>query len=758
MRALLKSLTLLSTMILLVACGGGGSVSRDDNGGNPGNGGGTPDPTISISMDVQDSEGNTDRDLTIDNPLTVVATVSDSNGDAVTDTLVTFSLSNSELAVFSNDTGTARTDDNGVASINMTVGALAGDGQITATIASGEEGTTTFSSSGSGGGSIQPATLQLFASTVQLPSSGSDDVELIALVKNEQSVLMEGVDVSFSVSNSADVELQLTQPTTAADGTARALLSTQNNATNRTVTVTAQTGTLVQTVDVEIFGTEVTINGTSSIILNDSVDLTLRVQDSDGVAIPNQAVAISAESGTLSSDSVVTGTDGQATVSYTGTASGEDVVTASALNATTTFTINVQEDEFFFTSLPDSEVPLNTEQSITVSWSKDGGPFAGGDVSFTASRGMIVSGQTAVTDEDGQASFVISSSNAGKSSITATGIDSDGNEVSARAEIEFIATVPATIQADATPDLIGPDGQTSTITAIVRDAEGNLVKGAVVSFNVDDTSTGSIAPSQSTTDSNGVASTVFTSGSVTSADAVVITAEINGNSTVSDTVTLTVGNRAFDVSIGTGNVVQKPDNATYLKEFAVFVTDAVGQPVEGVTLTASTTPTKYANNGVYRKGYWIWNGSAWIVTSDTITAICANEDIDADGILDLGADQTNRDGRLDMDDDSNGNGVLEPGEDLNDDGFLTPGIVGSISFANGNATDENGQAILELRYPRAYAPWYDTEITVFAQSTGSEASASMVFTLTAAAEDLDSEPDEPPPSPFGTGTSCLDIH
>lgn len=758
MRALLKSLTLLSTMILLVACGGGGSVSRDDDGGNQGDGGTTPDPTISISMDVQDSEGNTDRDLTIDNPLTVVATVTNSDGDAIADTLVTFSLSNSELAVFSNDTGTARTDDNGVATINMTVGALAGDGEITASISSGEEGTTTFSSAGSGGGSVQPATLQLFASAVQLASSGSDDVELIALVKNEQSVLMEGVDVSFSVSNDADVELQLVQPTTAADGTARALLSTQNNATNRTVTVTAQTGTLVQTVDVEIFGTEVTINGTSSIILNDSVDLTLRVQDSDGVAIPNQAVIISAESGTLGSDSVVTGTDGQATVSYTGTVSGEDVVTASALNATTTFTINVQEDEFSFTSLPDAEVPLNTEQTITVSWSKDGGPFAGGDVSFTASRGTIVSGQTAVTDADGQASFVISSSNAGKSSITATGIDSDGNEVSARAEIEFIATEPATIQADATPDLIGPDGQTSTITAIVRDAEGNLVKGAVVSFNVDDTSTGSIAPSQSTTDSNGVASTVFTSGSVTSADAVVITAEINGNSTVSDTVTLTVGNRAFDVSIGTGNVVQKPDNATYMKEFAVFVTDAVGQPVEGVTLTASTTPTKYANNGVYRKGFWVWTGSAWVVTADSITAICANEDIDADGILDLGADQTNRDGRLDMDDDSNGNGVLEPGEDLNDDGFLTPGIVGSISFANGNVTDENGQAILELRYPRAYAPWYDTEITVFAQSTGSEASASMVFTLTAAAEDLDSEPDAPPPSPFGTGTSCLDIH
>ena len=729
MHALLKSLTLISTMILLVACGGGGSVSRDgDTGGNTGGGGGTTEPTISISMDVQDSDGNTNRDLTINNPLTVIATVSDSNGDAVTDTLVTFSLSNSELAVFSNDTGTARTNENGVATINLTVGTLAGDGQITASIASGEKGTTTFSSSGSGGGSVQPATLQLFASTVQLPSSGSDDVELIALVKNEQSVLMEGVEVSFSVSNSADVELQLIQPTTAADGTARALLSTQNNATNRTVTVTAQTGTLVQTVDVAIFGTEVTINGTSSIILNDSVDLTLRVQDSDGVAIPNQTVAVMAQNGTLSEGSVVTGTDGQATVTYTGSVSGDDVITASSLNAETEFTISVQEDEFTFINTPDNDIPLNTNQALTVRWNKDGGPFAGGNVSFTASRGSIVSGGTGTTDANGEASFTIASTNAGVSSITATGEDANGNEVSARVEIEFVATVPDTIQADASPDLIGPDGQTSTITAIVRDAEGNLVKGAVVSFNVDDTSTGSISPSQATTDSNGVASTIFTSGSVTSEDAVVITAAINGMPAVSDTVTLTVGNRAFDVSIGTGNIIISPDNATYMKEFSVFVTDSVGQPVQGVALTVSATPVKFANDGVYRKGVWSWTGSVW---QPVATATCPNEDINANGILDVG-------------------------EDTNNDDFLTPGIVGSISFAGQNVTDENGQAIVEYRYPRGFAAWYEANIRVFAQSTGSEASASLYFRLSAAADDLDDEAESPPPSPFGSNSVCTD--
>lgn len=733
MSAFAKSLTVVSTLFLLIACGGGGSLERDSTSG----GGTTTDPTYTITLSVQNQSGEDDKSLSVDNPLTVIATVKDESGNALSDTLVTFTFSQDELAEWGNDTGTARTDENGQATIGITVGTLSGDGQITATIASGETGTTTFSSTGGGQSSTQPAILELYASAVQLASSGSDTVELIALVKNAQSVLMEGVDVSFSAPADAGVEMQLVQSTTAEDGTARAILSTQNNATNRTVTVTAQAGSLSQTVDIEVFGTEVTINGTSSIILNDSVDLTIRVQDSDGVAIPNQTVALSASSGTLASTSVVTGTDGQATVTYTGTTSGSDTIIASALNASTSFVVTVQEDEFTFTTVPTAEIPLGTAQSLTVTWNKDGVAYANGDVSFTASRGTITAGATGTTDANGQASFTIQSDNAGVAAITATGEDADGNQVSARVSIEFIATSPATLQADASPDLIGPDGQTSTITAIVRDAEGNLVKGSVISFNIDDTSTGSISPSQATTDSNGVASTVFTSGSVTSENAVTITATVSDTPAVFDTVNLTVGNRAFDVSIGTGNLVSKPDDATYLKEFAVFVTDSVGRPVQGVSLTASSVPVKRANGGVYRKGYWIWTGTAWTITTTSatgLTATCDNEDLPP------------------------ANGILDAGEDYNGDGFLTPGIVGTLSFKDTNVTDENGQATLELRYPRAYAAWYDAQITVFAQSTGSEASASMKFTLTAAADDLKDESSPPPPSPFGTGTLCTDTN
>ena len=615
----------------------------------------------------------------------------------------------------------------------MSVGSASGDGEVTATLPTGEADSTTFSSTGSTTVSEEPASLELYANSIQLASSGSDEVELIALVKNEQSVLMEGVEVSFSAASGDGVELQLTQPETAADGTARAILTSQNDASNRTVTITAGAGSLTQTVEITIAGTEVTINGASSVILNDSVDYTIRVQDSDGTSILNQDVVLSAVNGTLSSTTVNTGANGQATVSYTASTSGEDTITAAALNAETSFTVQVQQDEFNFVNLPTEEVPLGQTQTITVQWRQDNTPVVGQNVTFSASRGVIAGNATVVTDAEGQASIDISANNAGISSITASASDGSGNVlVSALTQIEFIATTPHTLIADASPDIIGPDGQTSTISAVVRDVDGNLVKNSVVNFSVSDVSTGFVSPSQATTDSKGIATTVFTSGSVSTQDAVVVTAFVADDPAIDDEVVLTVGARAFDISLGTGNELEEATSTSYLKRFGVFVSDSAGQPVSGVNLTASVAPVKYVNGGEYRTGFWVFDDDAsqWVAI---VNQNCETEDVNDNGILDT----TPRD------------------EDTNEDGMLTPGLIGTIAFANGAAvTDENGYAELEYRYPRSYAIWYDAVISVFGQSTGSEASAKMRYTLSISADDVTDEGASPPANPFGVTDQC----
>ncbi|WP_339351053.1 Ig-like domain-containing protein [uncultured Alteromonas sp.] len=712
-----------------------GSLSSGETGSTTFSavGSATVDPATTVSLALQNAAGESDSDLSSENSLTAVATVLNSEGEPQEDLIVTFTLSNDELAVFGNDTGTARTNESGIASISLAVGTASGDGELTATLSTLESDTTTFSSTGSVTVSEDPASLQLYASAVQLASSGSDDIELIALIKNEQSVLMEGVEVNFSASNEAGVELQLTQSTTTADGTARALVSTQNDASNRTVTLTAQTGALVETVDILITGTEVTINGANSVILNDTAEYTLRVQDSDGVAIVNQTILLEAANGSLSETSVNTGADGQATITYTATTSGEDTITASSLNASVEFELEVQQDEFSFVVLPDEEISLNAAATISVQWLQDGTPAVGNNVTFSASRGAIIGAALVTTDAEGIASISIESDNAGFASITATGSET-GNEstVNAVAQVEFIAVEPFTLIADATPDLIGPDGQTSTITAVVRDPSGNLVKNTVVNFNVDDVSTGSISPSQSTTDSSGIASTVFTSGAPSSEDAVIIRASVASDETITDEVYMTVGDRAFDISIGTGNEIEEPDTTTYLKRFAVFVSDSAGQPVSGVELTASGTPVKYSENGTYFKGFSEWDEDESMHVL-YVTATCLNEDIDGDGILDTG-------------------------EDNNSDGFLTPGIVGTLTFADTSVTDENGQAELEYRYPASYGGWYNIVITIFGQSTGSEASQNHYYSLGISSDDLTNEGAGLPANPFGSEADCSTIN
>ncbi|HBA57234.1 MAG TPA: invasin [Alteromonas macleodii] len=693
----------------------------------------TDPTTISVSLALQNAGGEADNSLSSSNALVALATVTNSEGEPQADLLLTFSLSNDDLATFSNDTATALTNAEGVASIGMSVGSASGDGEVTATLSTGEADSTTFSSSGSTTVSEEPASLELYANSIQLASSGSDEVELIALVKNEQSVLMEGVEVSFSAASGDGVELQLTQPETAADGTARAILTSQNDASNRTVTITAGAGSLTQTVEVTIAGTEVTINGASSVILNDSVDYTIRVQDSDGTSILNQDVVLSAVNGTLSSTTVNTGANGQATVSYTASTSGEDTITAAALNAETSFTVQVQQDEFNFVNLPTEEVPLGQTQTITVQWRQDNTPVVGQNVTFSASRGVIAGNATVVTDAEGQASIDISANNAGISSITASASDGSGNVlVSALTQIEFIATTPHTLIADASPDIIGPDGQTSTISAVVRDVDGNLVKNSVVNFSVSDVSTGFVSPSQATTDSKGIATTVFTSGSVSTQDAVVVTAFVADDPAIDDEVVLTVGARAFDISLGTGNELEEATSTSYLKRFGVFVSDSAGQPVSGVNLTASVAPVKYVNGGEYRTGFWVFDDDAsqWVAI---VNQNCETEDVNDNGILDT----TPRD------------------EDTNEDGMLTPGLIGTIAFANGAAvTDENGYAELEYRYPRSFAIWYDAVISVFGQSTGSEASAKMRYTLSISADDVTDEGASPPANPFGVTDQC----
>jgi hypothetical protein len=736
----MQSLRLIAAtwaLLLLVACGGGGSVSREEN-----TGGSTPDPTYSVSLALADSDGNTSTSLTGDSPLILSATVTDSGGSPVANTVVTFSFTVANLARFSNDTGTALTNDEGVATITLIVGELSGSGAVEAALETGETTRIGFSSSGTTATVETPESLELFASQSQLSSSGSDEVEVWAVVKNAQNILLDGVNVTFSADNNAAIAE--TQPVTDENGTAIVMLRTGGDKENRTINVTATVSgeqTLIQTLSINVVGTEIEINGTTSAIIGDSVNLTVSLQDSDNVGIAGETLTLRVEdeSGTdvtattLDDSAPQTSAEGRATVAFTAPAAGTFTVYANALNTESTFAIEVQQDEFVFVNAPDvndvdQDIPLNTDYNLQVSWLRDAAPFAGGSISFAISRGTVVSAD-AVTDGSGIADLTVSSGNAGLATISATGTDGAGVQVSTQIEIAFIATDAETIIVDATPDSIGPDGQTSTISAVVLDADGNRVRNKLVNFEVNDVSNGNLTDAQSRTDRRGIATTVYESNAVSTYQSVEVRAYVNDEPAVEDSTLLTVGDRPFDISLGTGNLIEAPQQSSYRKEFSVFVTDADANPVSGAALTFSATPVaETTNDAAYAKGYWLWDEDDSIYYS-VVTATCANEDL-------------------------NGNGRLDVGEDFNGDGQLTPGNVGAID-ADAN-TDDNGQALINLNYPKQYGAWVQLAISARGESSGTESVDSMNYWLSVSTDDRSTQGAPPPSSPWGVSANCGD--
>jgi hypothetical protein len=750
-RTLLVFLALLS----LFSCGGGGSLSRDDSAGGGTAGGGTVTVTRSITLAFTDVNGQPSTSLSESNPLTLTATVTDSNGDPVTSTLITYRFQPDGLADYGNDAGTASTDLNGVATIQILVGENSGAGEIVAALSSGEEASTTFNSAGTTLIGEQPASLDLFGSSTQLASSGADEIELIALIKDSNNVLLEGIDVTFSADAGASLQLENggSVAVTGVDGIARATLSTQNNQENRTIEVTASTATFSQMLEVQVVGTQTNINGSSSAILNDPVPLTISLVDSDGNGIANKTVTLSATNGQLSDTSPVTSVEGQITVNYSSAVAGTDTVVAIALNSQSEFSIAVQEDDFSFVDASVDneavEVELNTATELTVQWLKNGTAFANGNVTLTTSRGLVAVAN-ASTDSEGNVAFSLQSNNAGFASITATGLDAEGNEVNARTLMEFIATVANNIIVDGTPDSVAPNGQTSTITSVVRDPNGNLVKGKIINFVVDDVSGGTISPNQATTNRSGIASTVYTSNAVSSFEAVKVYATVADTPSVSNFTSLTVGDRAFDISIGTGRLIEAPEQSSYSKEFSVFVTDPDSNPVPNALMTFSAPPVKFSDEGKFRKGTWSYDdvNDIWL---QVITDSCDNEDVNGNGILDVGEDSNNN-GIFDEGEDSNNDGIFDEGEDINKDGLLTPGNV--VSIPSTSTTDDNGQTLINILYAKQFGAWVDVDISVNAESAGSESSESQEFSLPVAATDLVDDASPPPSSPYGVMAGC----
>ena len=554
------------------------------------------------------------------------------------------------------------------------------------------------------------------ASTPSLPSNGATPVQLSAFVRDASNQFVSAQAVVFSADSGG---LQITQGTTDANGLAKAALTTAGDPANRAIHVTATVGTVTGSATVNVSGSQLTIQGPNALVLGQSASYTVALIDSGSAGIANKTVTLSsARSNTLSAPSVTTNSSGQATFTMTVANAGNDTITATALGLTSTLAVSVNSDSFSFTvPAASAEVGLGASQAVTVRWTQNNVPVTGQPVSFATTRGTLTA-VSALTDSSGSATVNVSSTNAGGAVITAT---ATGGAASQRT-IEFVATSAASIDVQPSSFSIGPT-ELDTITAVVRDAAGNLVKNQTVTFSLQDVTGGTLSTASAVTDSQGRAQTAYTAGSVASAqNGVGITATVQSTPAVTKTVQLTVAQRQLFLVLGTGNEIKEPNIAQYQLDYIVQVTDANGAGVSGVPLTMSVLSEQYF------KGFRSQPapGADW---GTTITASCPDED-------------------------TNHNGVLDPGEDFNNSKRIEAGNIATVTPGN-VVSGANGFASVSVFYPQEYAYYLQVNLEARASVQGTEFARSSRFVLPGSKADFSAGASPPgPQSAFGIATSC----
>lgn len=579
------------------------------------------------------------------------------------------------------------------------------------------------SGGGDGGGGVidptkQASSLVLTASSRQLLSDGSKAVVITAIAKDKNNNAISGADIIFSVDNDATIDAEASAQTES--GSVKSVNLTPGIPENRLLHVKATSGGKTKTLDIEVVGTVVSIEGPESIPREKDVAFTLQLKDSANKPIAYEQVELQSSKGnTITPDSktgFTTNSVGEIPFTLRGQTGGVDTLTTTVLGASYTKDVLISSDEFVLEGSV-KEITINTTETISFLWKKEGVSQANKQVTLSATRG-ILSTSKIVTDSAGVASFTVTSGTSGTTIIKATSDEG----LSTSLTQEFIAITPAFLNTQADPTVVAPKGS-STIIAKIRDINDNPVKNKTIHFSLNDIVDGALSDSSAVTDSLGRASVSYTAGNSSSEkNGVVIKTVIDGYPSITDDINLTVGGNALRIVLGQDNLVEK-DKVFYIKNFGVIVTDSAGNPVKGQKVSFTITPTKYF------KGIMIpIQNVGWV---RRLSTSCPSEDLDNDGMLDNGEDD-------------NGNGFLDPTHDA---AVTVTGV-----------SDETGRIDIQIIYSKNTAMWSEQLISATTIVDGTEYIENIYFTLPAAASDLKDLKASPPNriSPYGVSQSCTD--
>ncbi|MCE9931668.1 Ig-like domain-containing protein, partial [Obesumbacterium proteus] len=525
----------------------------------------------------------------------VKAVVTDANNNRVPGAIVAFSATNGATVT----TASVTTDTNGEATTTLT-SIAAGVSVVTATVNQASLDVNTQFVPDSGTVTIAKGALTVTKDKAK--ANGTEANAVKAVVTDANSNRVPGAVVAFSATNGATVAI--VSVTTDANGEATTTLT---NTTAGASTVTAKINNVSQMVDTTFIpdsSTATIANGALTITVDnmkangtDANAVQAIVTDAYGNVIPSATVAFSAGNGaTVTTASATTDGNGVATTTLTNTMAGVSTVTAAIGNAHPTV------DTHF---LPDNGTATIVQGALTVTTDKakangsdtnavkaivtdaNSNVVPGAVVEFSADNGATVTTASATTDGNGVATTTLTNTSAGVSIVTAK-----VNTTHLTVDTHFMPDGgTATIIAGAltvTTDKAKANGtDANAVKAIVTDAYGNLVPGAVVAFSA--TNGATVTTVSATADGNGEATTTLTN---TTAGVSAVTAKINTTHLAVDTHFMPDDGTATIIAGALTVTTDKAKaNGTDTNAVKAIVTDANSNVVPGAVVTFS------ANNG-----------------------------------------------------------------------------------------------------------------------------------------------------------------
>ncbi|MBX2824920.1 MAG: Ig-like domain-containing protein [Gammaproteobacteria bacterium] len=588
-------------------------------------------------------------------------------------------------------------------------------------------------------GAALPVVLNVRAITNanDIKTGGTEAATITALITDDSNRAVPGSAVLFSANGGV---LQNMSTETDENGTATAELTLAGDFRNQNIVVDVVSGGATDQVLIAASGTEIDISGPTALVLGDTAELTVTLSAGNGEPIANEELMFSSSANnTITPATATTDSDGRAIITVNSD-NGDDVISVTALDGTAigSHDLNVAEDLLSFVSPADgAELAVGGSHTIQVRWISDGQPIIGQQLRFGITAGQIVTSNLVTTDGSGNASIQVSSSSAGPGTITVAAAD-DGDPATQH-DIEFVATTPATLALSSSSSRVATT-DSSTITALVTDVNGNPVKNQEVVFYSADLKGGQLNPASGTTNSEGEATSTFTAGNLaTEFNDVTISADVGGMA-ISGSTQLTVVERVLNVTLGTSGLLEFIAGETqYGLPFAVQVADGGGAPLENATVEVSITPLTYRKGELVIKEDADGN-TAWDYSDDSIG--CLSEDLNGNRLLDVGEDV-------------NGNGVLDP----QDPALIAAHSSETPTVSGGSiTTDANGSGYFSLVYPASSAWWSNVRITARAKALGVEAEESFTTELLVNEDRVDDGDDYPPNivSPYGTANVCSD--